>query len=107
LGELERARQLIDRSTRLAAELGHVAAVASTLYFATVLESRRGDASAACFNAESLLRLTEEHNMKTYVDVGRVYANWALGRQFDPEAGALALKQALDSYLALDPMFAG
>ena len=31
LGELEHARQLTDRSTRRAAELGHVAAVASAL----------------------------------------------------------------------------
>ncbi len=101
LGELERARQLTDRSTRLAAELGHVAAIASALYFTTVLESRRGNVSAAHFSAESLLALTEEHNMKTYADVGHVYANWALGRQFDPKAGALGLKQALESYLAL------
>ena len=39
--------------------------------------------------------------MKTYADVGRVYANWARGKQLDPEAGALRLKQALESYLAL------
>jgi class 3 adenylate cyclase/predicted ATPase len=101
LGELELARQLTDRSTRLATELGHVAAIASALYFTTVLESRRGDIAAARLSAASLLALTEEHNMKTYVDIGRVYANWALGRQSDPEAGAFGLQQALDSYLAL------
>ena len=39
--------------------------------------------------------------MKTYADLGQVYANWARGRQFDPEAGALGLRQALESYLAL------
>ncbi|MBV9569437.1 MAG: AAA family ATPase [Hyphomicrobiales bacterium] len=101
LGGLERARQLTDRSTRLAAELGHVAAIASALYFTTVLASRCGNVSATRLGAESLLTLTEEHNMKTYVDVGRVYANWARGRQLDPEAGALGLKQALESYRAL------
>jgi class 3 adenylate cyclase/predicted ATPase len=101
LGELERARQLTDRSTRCAAELGHVPAVASALYFSTVLDSRRGDVSATRLGAESLLALTEQYNMKTYADVGRVYANWARGRQLDPEAGALGLKQALASYLAL------
>jgi class 3 adenylate cyclase/tetratricopeptide (TPR) repeat protein len=104
LGELECARELTDRSTRLAAELGHVAAIASALYFTTVLESRRGNAPATRFGAESLLALTEAHNMKTYADVGQVYANWARGRQLDPEAGALGLKQALESYLALGNM---
>jgi class 3 adenylate cyclase/tetratricopeptide (TPR) repeat protein len=101
LGEFERARQLTERSTRRAAELGHVAAVASALFFKTVLESRRGDVSATRSSVESLLALTREHGMKTYLDVGQVYANWARGRQLDPEAGALGLKQALESYLAL------
>jgi predicted ATPase len=101
LGELECARELTDRSTRLATELGHVAAIASALYFTTVLESRRGNVSGTRFGAESLLALTEAHNMKTYADVGLVYANWARGRQLDPEAGALELNQALQSYLAL------
>ena len=55
LGEFERARGLTDGSTRLAAELGHVAAIASALFFKTVIESRRGDVPAARLGAESLL----------------------------------------------------
>jgi predicted ATPase len=101
LGKLERARQLIERSTRRASELGHVAAVASTIFFRTAIESRRDDVSATRLAAGSLLVLTEEHNMRTYADLGQVYANWARGRQFDPEAGALGLEQALESYLSL------
>jgi class 3 adenylate cyclase/tetratricopeptide (TPR) repeat protein len=100
LGDLERARQLTDWSTQRAAELGHVAAVASALFFKTVIASRRGDVSATLLGAESLLALTEEHDMTTYTDVGQVYANWARGRQLDPEAGAFRLRQALESYLA-------
>jgi predicted ATPase len=99
LGELERARRLIDESTRRAAELGHVPAVASALYFKTVIECRRGDVPATRFGAESLLALTEEHNMKTYADLGQIYANWARGRQFDPKAGADGLRRALESWL--------
>jgi predicted ATPase len=100
LREVERARQLTDWSTGRAAELGHVAAVASALYFKTVIESRRGDISATRIGAESLVTLTEQHDLKTYADVSHVYANWARGRQLDPEARALGLRQALDSYLA-------
>jgi predicted ATPase len=44
--------------------------------------------------------LTQEHNLKTYTDVGQVYANWARGKERDPE-GVTGLKQALASYLAL------
>jgi tetratricopeptide (TPR) repeat protein len=100
LGEFEHTRQLIDWSTRRAAELGHVTAVASTLFFRTVIESRRGDVSATRLGAESLLALTKEHDLTTYTDVGQMYANWARGRQLDPEAGALGLRQTLESFLA-------
>ena len=100
LGEPERARQLIDESNRRANELGHAASIASALFFRTVIESRRGDARAAQVAVESLLALTEEHNLKTFTDLGRVYANWARGKRGDPEAGALGLKEALASYLA-------
>jgi class 3 adenylate cyclase/predicted ATPase len=101
LGELERARQLTDESARRANELGHAAAVASALFFKTVIESRRGDVPATRVTVESLLALTEEHNLKTYTDLGRVYANWARGKQGDPVAGVLGLKEALASYLDL------
>jgi class 3 adenylate cyclase len=101
LGELERARQLTDGSTRGAAELGHVAAIAGAILYKTIIECRRGDVPATRLGAESLLALAEDHNMKTYADLAQVYANWARGRQFDPEAGALGLRRALESYLAL------
>jgi class 3 adenylate cyclase/tetratricopeptide (TPR) repeat protein len=101
LGEVERARRLTDESTRRAHELEHPASVASALFFRTVIESRRDDAPATQVAVESLLALTEEHNLKTYTDLGRVYANWAHGKQRDPEAGAVRLKEALTSYLAL------
>ena len=50
---------------------------------------------------ESLLVLTEEHNLKTYTDLDRVFANWARGKLHDPEGGAVGLEEALASYLAL------
>ena len=87
LGELERARQLIDGSTRRATELGHVASVASALFFKTAIESRRGDVPAARVAVELLRALTQEHNLKTYADLGEVYANWARGKQLRSRGG--------------------
>jgi predicted ATPase len=101
LGEFDHARQLTERSTRRAAELGHVQAIASALFFKAVLESRRDDFASTRLAAEALLALTEEHNLKTYADVGQVYAHWARGRHVDPESGALGLRQALESYVDL------
>jgi class 3 adenylate cyclase/tetratricopeptide (TPR) repeat protein len=101
LGELKHARQLIDSSTRRASELGHVAAIASALFFKAVLESRRDDVVSTRLAVEPLLVLTEEHHLRTYADVGRVLANWVRGRQVDPASGALGLRQALESYVGL------
>ena len=97
LGEIASARKHIERSTRLAAELGHASAIASALCFRTILESRRGDIRATEIAAESLRSFTEEHNLKTYFDVAHIYTNWALGRRNDPAAGALGLRRALES----------
>jgi predicted ATPase len=80
--------------------LGHAAFIASALFFETVLESRRGDITATRLTAEALLALTEELNLKTYTDLGQVYANWVRGKEGDPDAGALGLRPALASYLA-------
>jgi predicted ATPase len=101
LGDVERARQLSDEANRRAVELGHAASIASTLFFKTALESRRGDIPATRAVLGSLVAVTEEYDLKTYADLGRVYANWVRGKQGEPEAGALGLKEALTSYLAL------
>jgi predicted ATPase len=101
LGEFGQAGRLIDESTRCANELGHPASIASALFFKTVIESRRGDHRAAQVTVELLRALTHEHNLKTYADLSEVYANWANGKDSDPEAGAIGLKQALETYLAL------
>jgi hypothetical protein len=100
LGEVERARELIQQSIRRADELGHVPTMmAVALFWKTVLETRREDASAAGLTAEALLKLSEQYGIKTYADVGKVYANWAHGKLLDPEAGASELRQALAAYV--------
>jgi class 3 adenylate cyclase/predicted ATPase len=100
LGEFERARQLSDESTRRAAELGHAASLSGALFFKTMIENRRGDVPATQAAVNSLLAVTQEHNLKTYADLAQVYANWVRGKQGELEAGAFGLKEALASYLA-------
>jgi len=100
LGEPERARQLIQRANRRADKLAHVATVANVLLFRTLLESRRDDALATQRAAEDLLRLTEEHGIKSLADLVQVYVNWTHGRLVDPEAGAVAIKRDLAAHVA-------
>jgi predicted ATPase len=100
LGEVERARQLIQRAIHRADKLGHVATVAVALFFKTVLENRRGDVSATGLAAEALVGLTEERGIKTFADLGQTYANWARGRLVDAEAGSVGLRRALATNVA-------
>jgi predicted ATPase len=100
LGDVERARQLIDRATQRAEELGQAAAMANALFWKSVLETRRNDASATRLAADALLGLTEEYGLKTYADIGQMYANWAHGLLLDPEVGESGLRQALAAYIA-------
>jgi predicted ATPase len=100
LGEVESARHFIDRAIRRSDELGHVAAVADALRWKTGLECRRNDATATRGTADALLRLAEGHGIKTYADIGQMYAYWALGRLADPEAGAVGLRAALADFAA-------
>jgi tetratricopeptide (TPR) repeat protein len=100
LGEVERARRLINRALRRAEELGHVATVVQARFWHTMLETFRNDVAAARLAAEALLETTKEHGIKTYADLGQVFGNWAHGRLVDPEAGASELRRALAAVIA-------
>jgi tetratricopeptide (TPR) repeat protein len=100
LGEVDRARRLINRALRRAEELGHVATVVQACFWNTMLETCRNDVAAARLAAEALLETTKEHGIKTYADLGQVFANWAHGRLVDPEAGASELRRALAAVIA-------
>ena len=100
LGEVVRARQHIQQAVQRAGETGDVATIGTALFFETVLESRRDDASATLLAAAALLELSEKHGMRTYLDEGRVYANWARGRLLDRDFGTDKLEQMLAAYIA-------
>ena len=73
---------------------------ATALFWKVTLEGRRGDAVATLEAADALLALSEKHSITTYVDFGRIYANWARGRLGDPEASAVDLRRDLDELVA-------
>jgi len=63
LGEVERARELIDAATRRATELGHFPSMALPLLWRWNIEFLRGDAAAALNACETLAVLGREHGM--------------------------------------------
>jgi predicted ATPase len=95
MGEVDRARDLINWAIRRASEIGHIGAIADALLYKLLLEGRRGDPLATLNASEALEPFAREHGMIQYVGVAEVHAGWARGRLHDPAGGAAKLRQAL------------
>jgi hypothetical protein len=98
LGEVERARELIDMANRRAAELGHAPSMAHPLQSKFSLELLRGDPAAALAAAEALAALGRDHGLPHWLADAELYAVWARCRLHDPTArAALAASQSARS----------
>src|SRR4029077_63961 len=95
LGEVERARELIDEVNRRARDLGHAPSMAHPLNWTSRLQILRGDAAAALSTAEELEALCREHGMSLWRVNAELKAGWARGRLHDAAAGAEDLRRAL------------
>jgi tetratricopeptide (TPR) repeat protein len=98
LGEVERARELIDTASQRATELKHVPSMASVLYWRSNLEILHGDPAGALTAAEALEVHNQEHGMTHWRILAELNAGWARGRLFDRAAGASQLRRALAAY---------
>jgi predicted ATPase len=95
LGEVERARELIDEVNRRARDLGHAPSMAHPLNWTSRLEILRGDAAAALSAAEELEALCREHAMPLWRVNAELKVGWARGHVYDAAAGAEDLRRAL------------
>jgi tetratricopeptide (TPR) repeat protein len=98
LGEIDRARELIDAATRRATELGHFPSIALPLLWRWNIEILRGDAAAALNACEAVVVLGREHGMSHWRARGEIGAAWARGRLYDPTAGAIELRRMLGAF---------
>ena len=95
LGEVDRARELVEAVNRHAAELGHAPSMAHPLQAKFFLEILRGDAAAALGAAEALEVLGRDHGMPYWRGTAERFAVWARGRLHDPAAGAAELERTI------------
>jgi class 3 adenylate cyclase/predicted ATPase len=98
LGEVDRARKLIESSKQRAIELEHVTSMATPLFLNCCLEFLRGDAAAALRAAEAMEALGREQGMTTFRTEGKLLSAAARGQLANPVAGAVALRQALAAH---------
>ena len=99
LGEVDRARELIDQANRRASELGHAPSMAHPLLWKSHLEILRGDPAAALSAAEALEGLGREHGLPFWRTFGELGVGWARGRLHDAAAGAEDLRRALADHV--------
>jgi adenylate cyclase len=95
LGDVERARELIEQANRRGGELGHGPSMAHPLFWKSRLEILRGDAAAALNAAKALEDRSQEHEMPFWRTDAQLLAGWARGRLHDAATGAEDLRRAL------------
>jgi tetratricopeptide (TPR) repeat protein len=91
LGEVERARELIERANGRAAELGHAPSRAHPLQWKFNIELLGGNAAGALGAAQDLAALGRKHRMAYWLTDAELYAIWARCRLHDPTASAALL----------------
>ena len=99
LGEVERARDLINSANRRASEVGDVGAIANALFWKSYLEIWRGDPFATLSAAESLETVAREHGLTQFLNEAELHASWARGRMDNPAAGAAQVRKVLASFV--------
>jgi predicted ATPase len=98
LGEVDRARELIEASKRRAIELDHSASMATPLYLNSILELLRGDPAAARQAAEAMEALARDQGMVLFRTEGELLSAAACGQMGDPATEAVKVRQALAAY---------
>ncbi|MBV9288182.1 MAG: AAA family ATPase, partial [Hyphomicrobiales bacterium] len=85
LGDLERAREMVDWGTRRAGEVGNISAIGHALFAKSYLEIWRGDPLATLSTAQALKRVAQEHGMIQFLNEADLHSGWARGRIDDPQ----------------------
>ena len=98
LGQVGRARELIEEAVARAVESDHVPTQTNTYFFKAMFEILRGDAAAARRATETVLELSREHGITLYLAVGALFLSWARARLGDPEIGVTEFRQSLAAY---------
>jgi class 3 adenylate cyclase/predicted ATPase len=98
LGEVDRARELIEASKQRATEIEHATSMATPLYLNSILELLRGDAAAALRAAEAMEALGRDHGMILFRTEGELLGAAARGQMGNPATEAVKARQALTAY---------
>ena len=101
VGDVQRARQLIEAAIRLGNELDHFQHTATALAVKMIFECARNDPATVAADADGLLRIAQERGMELWTALAPVCLSWARGRLGDARGGADELRRSLQEYTRL------
>jgi len=94
LGEVERARELIDAATRRIAILGHLATSTFGLMHSAMCEIIARNVDSAAPLAKALSSVAHEHGIALWIGFGAFLEAWVEFRSGSPETGLLNMRRA-------------
>jgi hypothetical protein len=100
LGEVARARVLIEEAIARAVETAHAPTLASTNLYKALLETLRGDADGALRSATRVIELSREYGLAEYLAFGTVYFSRARARLGDRGTGSEELREGIATFMA-------
>ncbi|MDR3409299.1 MAG: winged helix-turn-helix domain-containing protein [Methylovirgula sp.] len=95
LGEVGRARELIEGAITRATEAEHMPTLANVYLFRAYIEMLRGDAEAVLSSAETVIEICREHGLAHSLAYGETFLAWARARLADGRTRATMLGDAL------------
>ncbi|MGB7097321.1 MAG: hypothetical protein WBD95_00940, partial [Xanthobacteraceae bacterium] len=100
LGDVRRARELMDEARSGEVESAHAPTLALTYHLQALPEILRDDAESAQRAAETLVALCREHGLASYLIWAALPLAWACAKLGDRGAGAAEFRQALADYIS-------
>jgi predicted ATPase len=99
LGDLEEARELIERAVREGRDSAHAVTMVMAYAYWSLIEAIRGDAQAVLGASQTLIQVADQQRMPHYISAAKMFSYWAQGSLFDGEGGLTGLRQTLAGYL--------
>ena len=96
LGEVDRARSLIERMQTRMADLTHVGMLAYGKMHAALFEMIRGDPARAAPSAFELVRLADQHGLPMFRAFGVFLQGWAEGQSGSFDAGLEDMRRGVN-----------
>ena len=100
LGDVGRARDLIEEASALAVKSAHAPTLANAYHIEAMLEILRDDAEAVRRAAQAVVGIGREHGLAYYLSRGALDSAWANAKLGERDSGSAQLRQALAEYVS-------